>query len=85
MTDKDPAWEAIKDRAKSKFDADRKQFLKKAVASDDGLWTKHTEFHWSRLVAGQRLDYWPSRKKFQYEGKVKRGDVVRFIKEKEQA
>ena len=83
MTDKDPTWSAIKECAKSKFDADRQQFLNNAIAGDDGKWTKHTDFHWSRLVAGQRLDYWPSRKKFQYQGKVQRGDVMRFIKLKE--
>jgi len=43
-------------------------------------WTQHTEFHWSRDLAGSRLDYWPSRNKFQYRGKVMRGDVDGFIR-----
>jgi len=35
------------------------------------------------MVAGHKLDYWPSRKKFQYRGKVRRGDIYQFIKGKE--
>lgn len=62
-----------------KFAADRKTFMEKAVAEDDGGWVRHTEYHWARIVAGKRLDYWPSRSKFQYDGKVMRGDVYQFI------
>ena len=36
------------------------------------------------MVAGHRLDFWPSRKKFQYRGKVRRGDVFKFIAIKEE-
>jgi len=32
------------------------------------------------MVNGERLDYWPSRKKYQYRGKVKRGDVMQIIR-----
>ena len=52
-----------------------------AKTDDDGGWVKHTEYHWARIVAGKRLDYWPSRSKFMYDGKVQRGDVMKFIKE----
>ena len=79
MDDRDPIWDAIKANAKSKFDEDRKRFLGEAVLLDDGGWTKHTDYHWSRDVAGNRLDYWPSRKKFMHKGKVMRGDVSKFI------
>lgn len=58
---------------KEKFDADRKRFLEEATTENDGAWTEHTPFHWSRIVRGRRLDYWPSRKKWQYNNKVKRG------------
>ncbi|MEG0922002.1 MAG: hypothetical protein RSD57_12405 [Comamonas sp.] len=85
MTDRDPIWDALKDHAKSKFDADRQRFLAEANANNDGGWTVHTDFHWSRIVAGKRLDYWPSRKKWQYEGRVARGDVSKFIAKKEPA
>lgn len=75
-------WDALKQHSKQKFDTDRRTFMAQAMESDDGGWTKNTEFHWSRTVAGHKLDYWPSRKKFQYRGKVRRGDVYHFIKRK---
>ena len=80
MTDRDPIWDALKQHKKAKFDADRKQFLTQANQQDDGGWTKHTEFHWSRIVGGDRLDYWPSRKKYQYRGKIMRGDVMKVVR-----
>jgi hypothetical protein len=81
MSDRDPIWDALKAHSKSKFDSDRQRFMAQAKAADDGGWTKHTEHHWSRTINGNRLDYWPSRKKFMYGGKVQRGDVARFIAE----
>jgi hypothetical protein len=53
-----------------------------ANANSEG-WTKHTVYHWSRELNGKRLDYWPSRNKFQYEGRVMCGDVSGFIKKRE--
>lgn len=79
MTDRDPVWDALKEHSKAKFDADRARFLAQAAANNDGGWTIHTDYHWSRTVNGKRLDYWPSRKKWQYEGRVTRGDVYKFI------
>ena len=73
MSDRDPIWDALKQRSQQKFNTDRQRFLTQAQADDDGGWTKHTEWHWSRSVNGERLDYWPSRKKFQYRGRVQRG------------
>lgn len=58
--------------------------MAKATSNDDGGWQKHTPYHWSRTVAGKRLDYWPSRNKYQYGGKVLHGDVQTFIKRMEQ-
>lgn len=83
MSDRDPIWDALKAHAKSKFDADRERFMAQAQTDDDGRWVKHTQHHWSRTVAGKRLDYWPSRKKYQFEGRVMRGDVMAFIRDKE--
>jgi len=60
MTDRDPIWDALKEHSKSKFDADRERFMAQAIEHDDGGWTKHTEYHWSRTVGGKRLDYWPT-------------------------
>lgn len=79
MTNRDPIYDVLKSHSKEKFDADRKRFLSDAHANNDGGWTIHTDFHWSRMLAGHRLDYWPSRKKFQYRGKVRRGDVLALI------
>lgn len=76
---RDPIYDEMKAHYKAKFVADRARFLKQAKADNDGGWTHHTDYHWSRKVAGKTLDYWPSRKKFMYDGKVKRGDVMRFI------
>lgn len=56
--------------------------LEKAEKSMDG-WTVHTQFHWSRTLNGSRLDYWPSRNKFQYNGWVMVGDVAGFIRNRE--
>lgn len=83
MSDRDPFWDGLKQHKKEKFDADRKSFMEKANTEDDGDWVKRTEYHWQRIVAGKLLDYWPSRSKFQYDGVVRRGDVKKFIREKE--
>ena len=71
--DDDVDWQAMKADAKAKFNKDRAFFLDQARRSADDKWTRHTEHHWSRMVNGKKLDYWPSRKKWQYEGRVSRG------------
>ena len=83
MTEETTIWQDLKACKKAKFDADRARFLAEAEAeaADDGGWTKHTQWHWSRMVNGHRLDYWPSRKKYQYRGGVKRGDVLRIVRQ----
>ena len=64
-----------------KIDDKRKEKNLKS-ANRDG-WIIHTEYHWSRTLNGKRLDYWASRNKFQYEGKVMCGDVDKFIKKRQ--
>jgi hypothetical protein len=76
MGDRDPIWDALKEHSKAKFDADRAKAL--TEAPDDGCWTKHTPYHWSRMIDGDRLDYWPSRSKWQFRGKVRRGNILNF-------
>ena len=49
-----------------------------ANANPEG-WTIHTDYHWSRTLQGKRLDYWPSRNKFQFNGRIMHGDVEDFI------
>lgn len=79
MDEETTIWQDLATIKKAKFDADRTRFMTEAQAADDGGWTKHTQWHWSRIVDGERLDYWPSRKKYQYRGEVKRGDVMKLI------
>ena len=57
----------------------RRENLEKA---DSTGWSKHTEYHWYRELNGSRLDYWPSTKKWQYQGKVMNGDVEQFIRKR---
>lgn len=82
---RDPIWDDLKAIFKEKFNADRERFLAEAHRDNDGGWTIHTDYHWSRDLKGHRLDYWPSRKKFRYRGRTRRGDVMRFIENKEMA
>lgn len=49
-----------------------------AGANSDG-WHKHNEYRWSFTLNGKRLDYWPSRNKWQYNDRVMVGDVTKFI------
>jgi hypothetical protein len=63
---------------------DRERKARNLAAFDPKGWTKHTDYHYSCTVAGKRLDYWPSRNKFQYDGRVMVGDVIGFIKNREQ-
>jgi hypothetical protein len=50
-----------------------------AHASELQGWTKHTDYHWSRSHNGKRLDYWPSKNKFQHGGRIMVGSVDDFI------
>lgn len=45
-------------------------------------WVKHTPYHWARELNGKRLDYWPSKDKWSYDGAIHFGDVEKFIEEK---
>lgn len=58
----------------------KKRNLSKA---DPTGWKIHTDYHWSRELNGKRIEYWPSRNKFQYEGKIMTGDVFGFIRKRE--
>lgn len=48
-----------------------------------GGWTKHSEYHYSRHIGKHKLNYWPSRNKWQWGAAVFTGtfdNLVRFIK-----
>lgn len=47
--------------------AGRAENLEAAEDRDDGGWTKHTQWHWSRRVGdGLLLNYWPTTNKAQF-------------------
>ena len=73
MGDVGEAFKALKEHRKKK----RQENLKNA--NPDG-WTKHNDYHWSRTLNGKRLDYWPGRNKFMYDGRVMTGGINGFIK-----
>lgn len=64
-------------------DADKERKARNLDNADPTGWIKHTPYHWSRTLNGKRLDYWPSRNKFQYDGKVMTGDVIGFVRKRE--
>lgn len=61
---------------------DKERRHRNLAAADPSGWTLHTDTHWSQMLNGKRLNYWPSRNKFQYEGRVMTGDVVGFIEKR---
>jgi hypothetical protein len=70
-------WEAEKKRR-------REENLKEAEQQRDEGWTVHSEFHWSRVLCGDKLDYWPSRNKFRWRDKTHVGGNVKgFIRNRE--
>ena len=55
----------------------RAKNLKKA---DTARFTRHTEYHFSTMLQGKRLDYWPSGNKWRWKNKNYYGDIHGFIK-----
>ena len=54
--------------------------FQRLVNFDRAGWTMHTTWHFSRMVAGKKLDHWPNTNKTQYADKVKEGiDVLDYI------
>lgn len=56
-----------------------------AKADTEG-WTRHTEWHYSRVFNGKRVDWWPSRGKAMVAGKMVYGhrkvaEVVKRLRE----
>ena len=48
------------------------------------LWRVHTDWYWSKIINGDRLCYWPSKKKWRYRGVTETGDVFEFIEKNAQ-
>ena len=81
----DMGWREFRESTRKK----RRDQLDEAIHdADDGGWTKHTNWHWSRTVAGSRLDFWPSTRRWRWRGRTYYGtctDAMNFIKNKEQS
>lgn len=61
----------------------REERQKNLLAADPTGWTRHDLYHWSRMLCGHRLDYWPSKRKWRWKNKNHVGDVTLFIKNRE--
>ena len=68
-------------RARKESDKIRKE--KNLEAFNAEGWTKHTAYHYSRKLLGDRIDLWPSKNKFQWRNKMRFGDVAGFIRNRE--
>lgn len=64
--------------------ADKERRHRNLASADATGWTVHCDTHWSRDLAGHRLDYWPSRHRFRWKGRTYTGDVNGFIRNREQ-
>lgn len=42
-------------------------------------WQKFTEYHWCTYIDKDRLDYWPSTRKFKFKNRIRVGDPEVFI------
>ena len=63
-------------------DTDKERKKRNLENANPKGWTEHTEYHWSRTLQGKRLDYWPSRNKFQHNNKIMVGDVEGYIRKR---
>lgn len=73
-------------RYRTQFPDGRGIYLTKAMAAakmrhtePPEVWRKHTAYHWSIDINGERLDFWPTKDKFMFRGKCGVGDVDEFI------
>lgn len=47
---------------------------------DQANWEIHTPYHWGRWVRSKKLDFWPSKDKWMYEGRVRVGGLDSWLK-----
>jgi len=69
-------WDAIKKERKA-------ERLAEAEAANMPGWTRHTPYHWSRDLQGDRMDYWPSTGKWRWRNRNHRGtvgDMIGFVR-----
>ena len=68
-------------REMDKLDKERR--YRNLANADPTGWAIHTEWHWSRLLCGERVDYWPTKNKWRWLGKMYHGDIKGFIRNRE--
>ena len=78
--DPDSDWAALQEMSRQykKKKADRR-----ATFIGGPGWHKFSDTHWRYVLNGKPLDFWPGPAKWQYEGRISRGDVREFIKRRE--
>lgn len=47
----------------------------------DADWIRHSRTHWTRIVDGDDLHYWPTTGKFRFRGETRTGDVEAFLRD----
>jgi len=76
-------WDAFKKQAKeARHGAAQAIFFDAWQGPPMPGWTRHTPYHWSRDLCGDRLDYWPSTGKWIWRKKRYHGtpyDTANFI------
>lgn len=56
-----------------------KKSLENFMQADPTGWKHHTILHWYKDLLGERLDFWPTKKKWRYKNKTMTGNVNEFI------
>jgi len=69
----------LREMAREKHQAKMQRHRANEAAFDATGWTRHTKHHYSRIVKGVRIDYWPGPGKFQVKGKIKHGNPNAYI------
>ena len=80
-------WNEYKRQAReARFTAAQQVFFDAWTGPPMPGWVKHTPYHWSRVLDGNRMDYWPSTGKWIWRNKKYYGtpyDTARFIAKRE--
>lgn len=75
-------YKALRQNEQASRELQRVENLRNHTSTD---WIQHTPYHWGRWVDGKKLDFWPSRDKWMYDGKVRVGGLADWLKERGEA
>jgi hypothetical protein len=73
-------WDVYKQTA---LERKEKRAKRRAAFNGGPGWKKCHETHWQYTLRGDILDYWPGTMRFRWRGKTMTGDVMAFIKKRE--